>query len=64
VPQDKWERLVKLIATREAECWHVIYSPSGGMAPFIVNGNKANQHVPRTGLDVTTLSQLVRRTFY
>lgn len=64
VPEHKWRQLVDLIKTRENECWHVVSNPDGGIASFIVNGNKAHQYVPRTGLDVTTLAALVRRTFY
>ncbi len=64
IPDHKWEKLVKLIKTKENECWHVVPNPSGGIAPFIVNGNKTHQHVPRTGLDATTLARLVQRTFY
>lgn len=63
IPEHKWEMLVELIQSRERECWHVIRNP-GGIAPFILNGNKTHQHVPRTGLDITTLTGLVRHTFY
>ena len=64
IPEDKWERLVKLIKEKEGECWHVTPNSSGGIAPFIVNGNRAHQYVPRTGLDISTLSRLVQKTFY
>jgi hypothetical protein len=64
ISDDKWEKLVNLIRAREPDCWHVVPTPSGGIASFILNGNKTHRHVPRTGLDIVTLSGLVRHTFY
>lgn len=64
VPESKWERLVKLIKEKESDCWHIVPNRKGGIAPFVVNGNKTHQYVPRTGLDITTLARLVQRTFY
>jgi hypothetical protein len=64
IPEDKWQALVALIKSKEDECWHVIYNSGGTIAPFIINGNKAHQYVPRSTLDATTLVELVKRTFY
>jgi len=79
VPPAQWERLVSKIISKEGEsnppltgdrdsdpggCWHVTYDSSGGIAPFILNGNKSHQYVPRSGIDATALCELVRRTFY
>lgn len=79
IPPEQWQRLVSRIIRNEGEsnpplvggqqaepggCWHVTYDSSGGMAPFILNGNKSHQYVPRSGLDATGLCELVRRTFY
>jgi hypothetical protein len=78
IPPAQWHRLVSEIVNKEGEsnpplagnqsepsgCWHVTYDSSGGMAPFILNGNKSHQYVPRSGLDATALCELVKRTFY
>lgn len=73
LPSDRWRVLVDEIVSKEGKadpssvpmgCWHVIYDSQGGMAPFVLNGNKAHQYVPRSGLDANVLSELVRRTFY
>lgn len=67
ISDDNWESLVNLIRAREHDCWHTIPNPSkarpNGIAPFILNGNKTHRHVPRTGLDVRTLSGLVKHIF-
>ena len=64
IPDNKWKRLVDLIKSKENDCWHVVPNPTGGIAPFIVNGNRTHQYVPRTGLDATTLALLARKAFY
>lgn len=64
VPEAKWRTLVELLNAKEPECWHVIYNSAGTIAPFVLNGNKAHQYVPRSALDGNVLQELVRRTFY
>ena len=73
IPTAQWERLVSKIIEKEGKvvpglepmgCWHVTYDSGGGVAPFILNGNRAHQYVPRSGLDATVLCELVNRTFY
>lgn len=73
IPADYWERLVTEIVSKEGEadptsdpmgCWHVIHDSQGGIAPFILNGNKSHQYVPRSVIDAQALSEVVRRTFY
>jgi hypothetical protein len=64
LPDAKWQKLVKLITSKEAECWHVIHQSTGTIAPFIVNGNKTHQYVPRSALDSATLVELAKRTLY
>jgi hypothetical protein len=64
VPEGRWQRLVQLITSKEQECWHVIHQSTGTIAPFIVNGNKTHQYVPRSALDSTTLVELAKKTLY
>lgn len=64
LPEEGWRRLVSLIRSKEEECWHVIDQSTGGIAPFIVNGNKAHQYVPRSALDNMTLMELAKKTLY
>jgi hypothetical protein len=77
IPDPKWRRLVDEIVKKEGKtvepgegkpedcgCWHVPVDSAGGMPPFIVNGNKAHQYVPRSALDGAVLCELVKRTFY
>jgi hypothetical protein len=78
IPQTQWQRLVSEIINKEGEsnpslagnesessgCWYVPRDSGGGIAPFILNGNKSHQYVPRSGLDATALCELVKRTFY
>ncbi|HWD41191.1 MAG TPA: hypothetical protein VG944_20245 [Fimbriimonas sp.] len=64
VPDAKWQQLAKTISDKEPDCWHIIYNSTGTIAPFILNGNKAHQYVPRSALDFPTLVELIRRTFY
>lgn len=64
IPEQKWQKLVNVIKTKENDCWHVIHNTGGSIAPFIVNGNKAHQYVPRSSLDSTTLVELAKRTLY
>jgi hypothetical protein len=64
IPEEKWEKLVHLIKGKEDECWHVIERSDGTIAPFILNGNKTHQYVPRSALDDKALVALVKRTMY
>jgi hypothetical protein len=64
IPEDKWQRLVRVIESKEDECWHIIERSDGTIAPFILNGNKTHQYVPRTALDDKSLVELIKRTFY
>jgi hypothetical protein len=64
IPEEKWQKLVNVITSREGDCWHVIERSDGKIAPFILNGNKTHQYVPRTGLDDKALVELVRRTVF
>lgn len=60
----RWERLVNLLSSVEEECWHVVRNPNGGIAPFVLNGNRAHQYVPRSNLDRASLVEVVRKAFY
>jgi len=64
VPGDKWKRLVSLIQFKEDGHWHDPSSNPKEAAPFILNGNKAHQYVPRSGISLDTLAQLVRKIFH
>ncbi|PIT04468.1 hypothetical protein TSA1_29700 [Bradyrhizobium nitroreducens] len=64
IPEEMWRRLVNTITSREGDCWHVIERSDGTIAPFILNGNKTHQYVPRTGLDDKALVELVKRTVF
>ena len=64
IPPEKWKRLVNTVRASEFDCWHAIKRPDGGYAPFILNGSRAHQYIAQSGIDRTTLMELVKRTFY
>lgn len=57
VPDDFWGKLVRTIKEKEKECWHVMDTPNG-IPPFILNGSKAHQYMPRSTIDLNMLSRL------
>jgi hypothetical protein len=64
IPEEKWQKLVNIITSKERDCWHVIHRSDGKIAPFILNGNKTHQYVPRTALNDKALVELIKRHLY
>lgn len=58
----QWKRLVDMILESEPDCWYVVTNKSG-IAPFILNGNRAHQYVPRSGLEIKSLAYLAEKVF-
>ncbi|MBU2546713.1 MAG: hypothetical protein KKE46_06250 [Gammaproteobacteria bacterium] len=62
-PYDKWERLVETIRSIEPNCWYDPSKDPNRVANFINNGNKANQYVQRSALDLYSLCKLAKNIF-
>ncbi len=59
VPDGWWDSLRKEILGREPECWYK-QDVRGGVTPYLLNGNAAHRYMPRSALDLESLSALVR----
>jgi hypothetical protein len=70
-PLQRWDRIIQQAIRREGDsnhrncpgAWHVTRNRDGVAAPFLLNGNKAHQYVPRSSLDADALAELVRRDY-
>jgi hypothetical protein len=64
IPDDKWKDLVSLIMNREKGLWHDASRDPDKPAPFLLNGNRANRHIPNSPLTTSLLLELIKETFY
>jgi hypothetical protein len=63
IPDGKWALLANTLKSLEPDCWYDASTDPDRPAPFLNNGNKAHQYVPRSGLDIQALGQLVNTIF-
>jgi hypothetical protein len=63
ISDERWGLLINKLKTLEPACWYDASTDPDRPAPFLNNGNKAHQYVPRSGLDFDALCDLARTTF-
>ncbi|MEW5852430.1 MAG: hypothetical protein AB2A00_26825 [Myxococcota bacterium] len=61
IPEPIWRSVMDELLGREPGCWYDASSGKGVSAPFLSNGNKAHQYVPRSGIDCQALASVVAR---
>lgn len=64
IPSTNWAKLTDSIKSTEPQCWYDPSTDSNQPAPYIINGNKAHQYVPCSGLDMDILCMLVKKYFW
>jgi hypothetical protein len=59
-PSDIWGKITGILLEVEPDCWYQPSNDSGEQAPFICNGSKAHQYMPRSGVDVDVIVKIVK----